>query len=109
MSVHSYHYVVVGVKLDYRAEKKRLSPEAFEELYYEDSSKKGFDVILDGMSGEYIVVGKVLSQSDEYSENNFKELKLKDLAKVKEQVKKALAKAGLGDQEPVLATFTHWS
>lgn len=109
MGVHSYHYVVVGVKLDYDAEKKRLSPEKFEELYFEDNPKRGFEVIMDGMGAEYIVVGKIIHVSNEYSEDNFKELKLKDLAKEKQKVKKAIENAGIGSYEPILATFTHWS
>jgi hypothetical protein len=67
MSVQSNTYVIVGVKLEY----EHFSEEQEEDLLepYKDSAYSGIHhhnglcVISDGMSGNYIIAGRVLAKS----------------------------------------------
>ncbi|HHK4951245.1 TPA: hypothetical protein ACQT04_006172 [Pseudomonas aeruginosa] len=80
MSVQSNTYVLVGVKLNYQEFKDRYLGDDEEGYYqyvdpYSDSSYKGIQhhdglcVIFDGMSGEYVFIGRVLAKSiDEHGE-----------------------------------------
>lgn len=116
MSVQETTYIVLGVKLpfDYFSEEER------EALYggeYTDNvhqkaigNKDGITVILDGMNGDYIVVGKVLVKARHHDGDgvSFTTLDISDSAR--DEVKQKL-----GDHFSVTLTpvhplvFTHYS
>jgi hypothetical protein len=56
MGISTHYYTFYGVKLSYPED------ENFTEALYEKSSTK-FDYILDGMSGDYFLLGKILFDS----------------------------------------------
>lgn len=58
MSTDRIDYIVFGVRLDAHA----ITEEHRDQI--ENDGK--FDVIFDGMGGEYLVVGKILAKSDIY-------------------------------------------
>lgn len=66
MSVYKTDYVVVGV--DVIKQIKEMSDESFEYLETLVEDCYGLEMIYDGMSGEYCIIGKVLSKVEEYEE-----------------------------------------
>ena len=68
MGINSHYYTVYGVHMDW--------DEDFQDEYdqvYDDVGKAGVDVIVDGMCGEYIVVGKILFDSGDLRYSDYKD------------------------------------
>ena len=111
MGVYRSDYVVIGLKLDYDEEKKRLGSKGFEALYYgvTDSPYPGLVAIVDGMGGEYVVVGKILATAEDRDGFDFLSLEFgEELNALRATAKDLLAKAGY-DVEPKLFVFSHFS
>lgn len=69
MSVTVNHYVVLGAKFDPEAltDDDRQNLEAFMDGSSATITECGLNAIVDGMSGEYAVIGKILARSDDDS------------------------------------------
>lgn len=123
MSVREEQYVVYGVKLSVKEYKKRYQTEDNE---YDDEPHASFDgydeeteldVIYDGMSGNYVVIGKVLVYADSYDGDSMSFTKLNMTTKEKKAVAKELEKYfGITiedqkdeDMKPEYMAFTHYS
>lgn len=123
MSVREEHYVVYGVKLSVEEYKRRYVTEDNE---YDDdqhtsfegySEKTQLDVIYDGMSEDYVVIGKELAYADAYDGETIPFTKLDLTTKEKKEVAKELEKyfgITLEDQKdedmkPEYMAFTHFS
>ena len=81
MSVSINTYVIFGIKLDNSdCEKYEVDmwDEKFEDYMMGDPNL-GYEIISDGMCGEYIVFGKVLATMSEGSEIDFVELDIPNL------------------------------
>ena len=80
MGIYKENYVIIGYKMPYHLYHKDTEKEL--DIYEDDSflpyieGHKGIDYILisDGMSGEYIVFGKVIFTSDDVDNGEFIEL-----------------------------------
>lgn len=85
MGVDRKDYVIVGYKMPYKIHHQTTG----ERLNVWDDEKflpmieghqgEQFSLIVDGMSGEYMVFGKELAESDEYTGFEFNELSLDDV------------------------------
>ena len=105
MGVDVTFYTVYGIKLE--------SNQEFLDEYY-DLDPRDLDVINDGMSGEYMVLGKVLSSLDEFSNIQFKEISLVNLDSLKAQYKSKFKEYfpkywKLVNKEFKLLCFVHYS
>jgi hypothetical protein len=126
MGTSQTQYVVVGIKVSSKQAQRVLSlcPEFSDEAYYDNSydkkitAKNGLTIIQDGMSGKYIVIGKVLAKGDESEglKMTFIELENNTLLEVLHKIWKSFP--ALIDREayPFLTNdiksgvfvFTHW-
>jgi hypothetical protein len=62
MSINITHHIILGVKLPFDA----LSDEKREKLRdFGDTQPSGFEVIIDGMGSQYIIVGKPIARFSE--------------------------------------------
>lgn len=107
MGVRTSHYVVLGAKLPYKpGDSERY--EAYEFSSWKPK-KSGLVVIVDGMSGDYIIVGHMLAATgnDESADYFFEPTEITLTPKMFEAAKKdVLDKLGL-DIEPKLVVLTH--
>lgn len=69
MSVNRTDYLMFGVKLD-----PRVVDHDRDQAMIEGQPDAPFDLIYDGMSGEYAVAGKVIARSDPYEGMVFTEI-----------------------------------
>lgn len=123
MSVREEQYVVYGVKISVEEYKRRYVTEDNE---YDDnqhasfegySEKTQLDVIYDGMSGEYVVIGKEIVYADSYEGEAMSFTKLDLTKKEKKEIAKELEKYfGITleeqkdeDMKPEYMAFTHYS
>ncbi len=67
MGISTNYYTFYGVKLSYPEDKE------FTDALYDKSSSK-FDYVLDGMSGEYFLLGKILFDSGDLRWNEFEDV-----------------------------------
>jgi hypothetical protein len=73
MGINTHYYTVYGVHI------KNYDNELSEELYGEGDkyevveSSTDLDILLDGMSGEYMIFGKILFDSGDLRWNDFKD------------------------------------
>ena len=79
MSTYNITYVIAGIKFGYDEFDALLETKGEFEDHFDlddDLQDKGSDikVIVDGMCGEYTVVGKVLAEFDMYGEGDFTEI-----------------------------------
>ena len=111
MSVAINVYTYYGVKIPYDS--------AFSDTYDKVYEICDVDVILDGMCGEYIVLGHRLYNSGDICDafedgDNWKEIDIEQLPKYEIEYKEAFKKwfpefFHLIDKPFKLMTFTHWS
>lgn len=97
MSTSQRHIVMIGIKID-------------EETYdkYEELENSKLVDIYDAMSGEYIVIGKIINDGNYYDGLKFDSINLLDLMETFGEVE-CLLRDELGiEQEPRLFSFTHW-
>lgn len=112
MSVSTTHYIVYGYVFEGKLCKQYQEElEAVEELYY-NNQLVDIDVIVDGMSGKYTVIGSIIKSGDEYDGFGFFELNPENLVgdlveKVPNVVKTMLPNVDLPDIK--LMIFTHYS
>lgn len=117
MSVTKQEYLMYGWKLDqdmHDADGNEIDWNSDELADLHDD--EDFAIIVDGMSGEYVVVGKIIVQgvSNHDGEGGFEEVHEFDLAKI-EKLKKGLLKTykkllnSLPATEPKLLIFSHYS
>jgi hypothetical protein len=111
MGISTHYYTVHGVKLEWNDEFN----EAYDEVYDDEDTPI---VILDSMSGEYMVFGKILYDSGDLRWSNFKdafvEIDLNSLTDIeidykKEFIGKFPQFASLVEQPFKLMTFVHYS
>lgn len=70
MSVNENHYIILGIKMsydDYNEKYKIEENETIHDQYANRRSQKSGDmvVVVDGMSGEYAFIGKLIAKSRE--------------------------------------------
>lgn len=113
---NSTSYVVLGVKLPFAffSEDERLDLEArgFSDNVHSKTvgHKHGITVIADGMSGEYIVAGRVLARARHDDGEGLEFLTLDITDGQRQEVLEALAthlRITSADIQPLV--FTHWS
>lgn len=122
MGVRVTHYVVVGIVLDDKSQIKIFNKcvednfEFFEEYddnaYQKDISTtpSGIHVIVDGMNGKYIVIGKILDKGleDGLVRCNINPPNV-DVMVEKSKIDKVLEKVGIDSNLVVeYITFAHW-
>jgi len=110
MGVSSSDWIVVGADLGY----DMIDEDNYE--YYDKYSMRNSEgektFLIDGMSGQYFVVGEVIladtsgDQGFELTELLFKD---EDIAEIKEDVKLFIKKEFNVDVEPKLLVLTHWT
>lgn len=112
MSVDRKDYIVYGWKLDSIKDSDGEEIDCYDEKYEQYScgvEGEEFTLVEDGMSGEYIVFGKLISSKNEDSCGwEFVELKFDNLdaEKVKDKFKELFG--NLPSQEPRLFIFSHF-
>lgn len=105
MGVDRTDYIMVGCNV--------LSNEKyFEGLYGEDwldeiFTSTGLDCIYDGMSGEYCMLGKIISEAERY-EGMYSKIDLEQIADMKTGVKNTIKEKLNLDVDPELYVFTHF-
>ena len=116
MGVATTHYVVLGVAITEEAQIKEFIHSSEEHLefmdgYYDNGyreeitpNESGIHVIVDGMSGKYIVVGKILAKGIEVSDIG------KQYRKFYPKVLKLDQVLGtqFGSLDAKVIAFTHW-
>jgi hypothetical protein len=126
MGVAATHYVVLGVSITDEAQVKeffRINEEHFEFMEgYDDNaydqnitpSESGIHVIVDGMSGKYVVVGKILAKA---IDNGFDGLDLIEVADISTQYRNFYPEVlkldreletKFGGLDAKVIVFTHW-
>lgn len=123
MGVAATHYVVLGVAITDKAQVKeffRINEEHFEFMEgYDDNayeenvtpSESGIHVIVDGMSGNYVVVGKILAKA---IDNGLDIIEVADIStqyrKFYPEVLKLDRELGtkFGGLDAKVIVFTHW-
>lgn len=123
MGSEATHYVVVGVVINDREEVKQffdIAEEHFKvcEEYHDNPYKdnitetsSGIHIISDGMSGRYVVIGKILEKAiyegiSLTEIDDFKKIYRKIYPAVKELDEKLGTK--FGGLDPRVVVFTHW-
>jgi len=107
MSVSHDHYVIMGANIQrLEHEDERLYCQL--ELYMDDNGFNGLKCLYDGISGQYIIVGIVISCGSEFDGLLFNHISLKELKKIKKQAKE-LIQQELGLKLKVsLITLSHF-
>lgn len=120
MGVRTTNYIVVGVKFNY----EDFEEDFLENVYSNDlddnaydeairSNDDGISIIADGMSGKYVVIGKILSKRCDGK--GFKMTEISDNwsnDKVKENLADSIAKVTTKQFNPYgirVYVFTHYS
>lgn len=106
MGVDREDYVIIGTKLDYKAECKIHGDNLYDH-YCERTAPKPLSVILDGMCGEYIVVGKIIAKASEYEGFKFTPLLNQVSPPVYDEVREALKEFGIV-ATPEIFIFSHF-
>jgi hypothetical protein len=109
MGVDTTYYLVYGIRLDYEANKK------FNDRLHEDDNPNDDQhfAIVDGMNGEYIVLGVVIDTKDRYSDN-FTEIDVSQLDNQREEYSQEFEKTfpdftHLIQGEWKILSFVHFS
>lgn len=107
MSITVYSYVVLGQKFDYNTfMEKWEGDDSIYDLECQDVGDNG--IILDGISGEYVVAGKILYENTEYGEEGFAEIDYEEKDKTEiEEFLKTECKVFTPDIK--LIVFNHFS
>lgn len=106
MSINRIDYIIVGCNL--------LSNEKhFEQMYGEDwldelDSIKELEIVYDCMAGNYLMIGKIVNESEEYEGIDFKKINLDEINNLKNEVKNIINDKFNLHVEPELYVFTHW-
>lgn len=118
MGVSTTYYTVYGIKHDYDGIKEFLEG-PYEDAYYDDDTPTITPtIIVDSMSGEYAIFGKVLYDSGDLYEgeckDSFVEIDLKTLPEIEASYKKEFITkfpeySHLLDRPFKLMTFVHYS
>jgi len=80
MSTKAISYVFYGIKLNYEDHIEFIRD------YYENDLEIP-NIIIDGMNGEYIVIGNILWNCDVYLKTSFSEINLNDLQNLEDVYK----------------------
>lgn len=104
MGVDITNYVVYGIKREYTEDLSDVVEECYE---------NNIDMVADGMCGDYVVFGPILSQIEENSNDNFKTVDINDLEEKREQYMKDFTKlfpdhAHILDGEWKILSFAHY-
>jgi hypothetical protein len=109
MGVDRKTYVVLGLKLDYKAERAKHGDQLYEK-YVETKLPAPLECVYDGMCGEYILLGKVLveSGSRRWGDDEFPFTRIAD-GPWRTEVRKALQELGFESPDIGLYVFQHYS
>lgn len=116
MGIDVHDYLVYGRKLPW----SNKFHEAYDDDYDTNGNGNTVEVIMDGMSGEYIVVGPILRMSGNHrympdgDDDVFQEINLADLPALEDEYKRKFCEAfpkfkEWMDEPFVLLSFTHYS
>lgn len=112
MGVRRSDYVIVGANIGY--DKANFEDEDFELLYEERRKPQENDILylLDGMSGEYFIVGIPLVWTDDYDGLGYHEFEInkydQDLDRVKDKVNDYIEVLFGVKADSKLIVMTHW-
>ena len=120
MSVDRHDYIIIGYKMPYNILTKynhELADMVREDdnmylPYYEGWKGESYRIIIDGMSGNYIVFGKVIAESGEYDGFDFPSVKLNysDYSEVISKAKEVFIDIDSFDfSNPEILIFSHFS
>lgn len=76
MGVDHTVYAVVGVIVTDKDKMKYVSDTYYDNVDFFESRSCDVDVIMDGMSGKYVVLGRILCSFDKYGEGRFSTIEL---------------------------------
>lgn len=106
MSTTCTHYTVFGFLLNF----DDVDYEEYENEIDQSGDAK-YDMIYDGMSGEYVVAGHILTQGDVYEGTEFTNL-TESIENDRKLIEEKLSQVKMDwpiTKEPSIYTFTHWS
>ncbi|MNJ90250.1 hypothetical protein D3C87_78450 [compost metagenome] len=103
MGTQRKDYVILGANIGY----DNFNEDMFENFQKQDD----FIYLMDGMNGEYLIVGKVLATGDEFEgfvEIYEYDLDSKEIKKLSESVKIMIKENFDLDKEPKIIVLTQW-
>ena len=105
MSVRKTEIVMIGANIGYKND-----DELYEKLEpYMKIGNKDIDCVFDGMNGNYVIIGKVINQGNEYDGMELKTISLTELIKIQSEVRQNIEKQLSISCVPELISVTHWS
>lgn len=119
MGVDKTDYLIVGYKIPY--EVKTRDGQEFAQIIWEEKympmteghNGEKYSLIIDGMSGEYIVFGIVIQSADEYEGFKFtvidEKLLTTQLDEVKDRANEIFNDLDFDFSEPKVMLFSHYS
>ncbi len=120
MGISTHYYTVLGRKLPWNNDFNDYVEE-FDLWDNEKHGDRGFDIIIDNMGGEYIIIGKILFDSGDLRWNEFKdqykEISFENFAKMSIELGAAMGthidpkfhNYVFQQTTPSLMTFAHYS
>jgi hypothetical protein len=116
MSVNENHYVILGIKMKYKEYSEKYNIEECDSIHdsYTNrrTQKKGdIVVVVDGMSAEYVIIGKLLAKSRESYEGIPTTIINKEVFEDAQLRNELIEKFGFKESEINLniIVFTHYS
>jgi hypothetical protein len=115
MGINTHYYTVYGVKIDEFSDE---FSEAWDEVYDDVKDNKDMALVLDGMSGSYMIFGKILFDSGDLRWGDYEDVHSDiDLNKLSEYKDKCVEQfmnyfpsfGSYMDHEWKLMTFVHYS
>lgn len=116
MSVNENHYIILGIKMDFDEYQKKFNVEendSVHDQYTNRRNQKAGDivVVVDGMSGEYAVIGRLIAKSRESYEGIPMTVIDKKVFNDKKLKKALIESFGFHEDEIIINiyAFTHYS
>lgn len=107
MGVNATYYLMVGVDIGYDNDNDNQYDELADLM---DNTNGDLFCAFDGMSGNYVIVGKVLSNTEDINDNmGIISLTSQQLSEVCLSVKDKLYKRFGKEYEPMLLSFVHYT
>lgn len=111
MSTNKTDYIILGIKMEYSEYNSRFNPDddwCIHEEYF-NSKINDLIVVKDGMSGKYVVIGKLIDKSEEYEGLSMNTIN-KDIFKDKKLIKNMQNIFGFEESEIKLniLVFSHY-